>query len=106
MGILLNVAPKFNNDIAELRIKEILKELNMTSKSLAESMGKAPQYISNVINGGKGVSINSLEEIARHLNVPISSLFADYNGGSVVSNLYRCPHCGKELRIKIDTSVH
>jgi transcriptional regulator with XRE-family HTH domain len=71
--------------MAELRIKEILKERNMTSKSLAESMGKAPQYISNVINGGKGVSINSLEEIAKHLEVPISSLFADYdrsNGAS------------------------
>jgi plasmid maintenance system antidote protein VapI len=46
--------------MAELRIKEILKERNMTSKSLAESMRKAPQYISNIINGGKGVSINSV----------------------------------------------
>ena len=92
-------APKFNKDMAELRIKEILKERNMTGKSLAESMGKAPQYISNVINGGKGVSINSLEEIAKHLNVPISSLFADYksSSGSLV-----CPHCGKEIRVKLE----
>ena len=85
--------------MAELRIKEILKERNMTGKSLAESMGKAPQYISNVINGGKGVSINSLEDIAKHLDVPISSLFADYksSGGSLV-----CPHCGKELKITLE----
>lgn len=85
--------------MAELRIKEILKERNMTGKSLAESMGKAPQYISNVINGGKGISINSLEEIAKHLNVPISSLFADYksSSGSLV-----CPHCGKELKISLE----
>ena len=84
--------------MAELRIKEILKERNMTSKSLAESMGKAPQYISNVINGGKGVSINSLEEIAKHLEVPISSLFADSksSNGTLV-----CPHCGHELKIEI-----
>ena len=102
LEILLIFAPKFNKDMAELRIKEILKERNMTSKSLAESMGKAPQYISNVINGGKGVSINSLEEIARHLDVPISSLFADYNFSNGASNQYRCPHCGKELRIKIE----
>ena len=53
--------------MVELRIKEILKERKMTSKSLAEGMGKAPQYVSNVINGGKGVSINSLEEIAKYL---------------------------------------
>ena len=87
--------------MAELRIKEILKERNMTGKSLAESMGKAPQYISNVINGGKGVSINSLEEIARHLDVPISSLFADYNGGNGASGSLVCPHCGKALKIII-----
>ena len=86
--------------MAELRIKEILKERNMTGKSLAESMGKAPQYISNVINGGKGVSINSLEEIAKHLNVPISSLFADYNSYGASGEL-RCPHCGKKLKIAL-----
>ena len=91
-------APKIKNNMAELRIKEILKERDMTSKSLAESMGKRPQYISNVINGGKGVSVNSLEEIAKHLNVPISSLFADYtsSNGSFV-----CPYCGHELKIEI-----
>ena len=84
--------------MVELRIKEILKERKMTSKSLAEGMGKAPQYVSNVINGGKGVSINSLEEIARYLDVPISSLFADSksSNGTLI-----CPHCGHELHIEI-----
>ncbi len=86
--------------MAELRIKEILKERNMTGKALAESMGKAPQYISNIINGGKGVSVNSLEEIAKHLNVPIASLFADYCSGA--SGGVVCPHCGHELKIKIE----
>lgn len=86
--------------MAELRIKEILKERNMTSKSFAEGMGKSPQYISNIINGGKGVSINSLEEIARYLNVPISSLFADYTDNGA-SGQFKCPHCGKELSIEI-----
>lgn len=84
--------------MAELRIKEIMKERKVTSKSLAESMGKAPQYISNVINGGKGVSINSLEEIARCLGVPISSLFVDSKSSN---GTFVCPHCGKELRIEI-----
>ncbi len=84
--------------MAELRIKEILKERNMTNKSFAEIMGKKPQYISNIINGGKGVSINSLEEIAKQLEVPISSLFADYKSSC---GTFRCPHCGKELSIEI-----
>ena len=87
--------------MAELRIKEILKERNMTAKSLAESMGKKPQYINSIINGGKGASINTLEEVAKHLDVPISSLFADYTINSGSGN-YTCPYCGKELHIKIE----
>ena len=35
-----------------LRIKDILHEKGITAKSLAESMGKAPQYLNNIINGG------------------------------------------------------
>lgn len=86
--------------MVELRIKEIMKERKMTGKSLAEIMGKRPQYISNIINGGKGVSINSLEEIARYLNVPISSLFADYTDNGA-SGQFKCPHCGKDFKITI-----
>ena len=41
--------------------------------------GKAPQYISNIINGGKGASISTLEEIATALNVPMWQLFANPN---------------------------
>ena len=88
--------------MVELRIKEILKERNMTGKSLAENMGKAPQYVSNIINGGKGVSINILEEIAKHLNVPISSLFADYTSNNGACSQFKCPHCGKDIRISIE----
>lgn len=64
--------------MVELRIKDILKEKGLTSKALAEKLGKAPQYINNVINGGKGVSLNTLNDIAEELKVPFSSLFADY----------------------------
>lgn len=62
----------------ELRIKDILKEKGITNKSLAERLGKAPQYINNIINGGKGVSLNTLNDIATELKMPVSSLFADY----------------------------
>lgn len=64
--------------MVELRIKDILKEKCLTSKALAEKLGKAPQYVNNIINGGKGVSLNTLNDIAETLDVPFSSLFADY----------------------------
>ena len=60
----------------KLRIKDILKEKGISSKELAESLGKAPQYISNIINGGKGASLSTLSEIAYILNVNMSELFA------------------------------
>lgn len=60
----------------KLRIKDILKEKGISSKELAESLGKAPQYISNIINGGKGASLSTLSEIADILNVNMSELFA------------------------------
>lgn len=68
-----------NNEIFKLRIKDILLEKNMTSKELAERMGKAPQYVSNIINGGKGASISTLIEVAKTLNVEFRELFASTN---------------------------
>lgn len=65
-----------------LRIKELLYERGLTSKELANRLGKAPQYISNVINGGKGASLSSLGEIADVLQVNIGELFANPNEAS------------------------
>ncbi len=65
-----------DNEIFKLRIKDILSDKNMTSKELAEKMGKAPQYISNIINGGKGASISTLIEVAKALNIEFRDLFA------------------------------
>lgn len=60
----------------DLYIKDILKEKGITSKELATMLDKAPQYISNIINGGKGASISTLEDIAAALKVPMWQLFA------------------------------
>ncbi|WP_373147706.1 helix-turn-helix domain-containing protein [Parabacteroides distasonis] len=65
-----------DDKIFKLRIKDILSDKNMTSKELAEKMGKAPQYVSNIINGGKGASISTLIEVAKVLNVEFRDLFA------------------------------
>lgn len=86
--------------MADLRIKEILKEKGITAKSLAQELGKAPQYVNNIINGGKGASLNTLQEIADVLNVPISSLFADYN--KMDNNVITCPNCGTKIAIQVE----
>ena len=85
--------------MAELRIKEILKAKGMTAKQLAESMGKTPQYLNNIINGGKGASLNTLQEVAKALDMPISSLFADYETNR--TNYVICPKCGERIPVEI-----
>ena len=42
-------------------------------------MGKAPQYVSNIINGGKGASISTLVDVAKVLDVEFRDLFAITN---------------------------
>lgn len=80
-----------------LRLKEILAEQGVTGKQLAERMGVTPQYISGIVRGTGSASIEALSNIAKHLNVPVSSLFADYKNGFVA----RCPKCGQEFEIEI-----
>lgn len=63
-------------ELPKLRIKEILKEKGISQIELAEKMGKSKQYISNILSCGKGMSIATLVEIAKILDVEFRDLFA------------------------------
>lgn len=80
-----------------LRIKEVLSEKGVTGKQLAEKMGVTPQYISGIVRGTNSASIDVLLTIAKHLEVPIASLFADYDKGMIA----KCPKCGLEFDVDI-----
>jgi len=107
------------------RIKEILTEKQMSSKQLAELLGVSPQYVSGLIREVDNPSVSMLKKIADALDVPVSSLFADYPSqprvvdnssvsllkkiaatldvpmSSLTAESARCPHCGKEIRIEL-----
>lgn len=80
-----------------LRLKEVLSEKGVTGKQLADMMGVTPQYISGIVRGANSASIEVLSTIAKHLEVPISSLFADYDKGVII----KCPKCGLEFDVNI-----
>lgn len=84
------------------RIKEILDEKGISAKVLAEKMGVTPQYISGIIREKGSASVSVLSNIAKELDVPLSSLFDDYQTASP-NNIVNatCPHCGKEIRIEL-----
>lgn len=90
----------------ELQIKRLMRERGLMTKDLAERMGKSDQYVSNIINGGKGMSINTLREVAAALGVEFWQLTAPENVGIIPSDgnsgntmTIRCGKCGNEIKI-------
>lgn len=59
----------------KLRIRDILAQKGMDCASLAEKMGKSPQYINNVLNKRKDMSLNALIGISEALGVEFGDLF-------------------------------
>lgn len=78
----------------DLRIKEVIKEKGMTITVLADKMGINRVNLSNMVNGNP--TVETLNKIATALGVPVTELFEKPNKGVLV-----CPHCGKEISIKI-----
>jgi transcriptional regulator with XRE-family HTH domain len=77
-----------------MRIKEVLRERNITAKELADKMGISAASLSVAINGN--TTVGTLQRIATALNVPITELFEQKNVNQTI-----CPHCGKEIKIEI-----
>lgn len=77
-----------------MRIKEILSEKNMTVQELADKMNVSRQALSRQINGK--LLVETAQKIADTLDVPLWHLFT-----SPSSTIY-CPHCGKEIKIKVE----
>ena len=84
------------------RIKEVLKEQGMTIHELADKMGISRVTLSTQINGT--ANIVSYEKIATALNVPMWQLFASPEEvqPKTDSLTLSCPHCGKNINIKVD----
>lgn len=78
------------------RIKEILKERNMTMVELADKLGIHRVTLSQTISGNP--KIDTLKRIADALDVNVLDLFEDNRPKKTT---LICPGCGKELNIEI-----
>lgn len=87
--------------MAKFRIKTIVASKGITMKGLAEKIGITPQSLSSIVNEKTNPNISSLEKIAEALDVPVSSLFADYLSPN--SAIVICPYCGGRVDIKTGT---
>ena len=79
----------------ENRIKDVIKEQGYTQKAFAEKLGMTREGLAGII---KNPSSPTLEKLSEALNVPVWQFFASPDEVQVT----RCPHCGKEIHIKIE----
>lgn len=86
-----------------LRIVEILREKDLSNTELAKKMGVSPQYISEVVNGHRNITLDTINKFAAALNVPVVALFDGYK--EPIRNTpttFLCPHCGKDIHVSKD----
>lgn len=78
-----------------MRIKEVLKEKGVGVQELANRLGISRQTLHKQLNGN--ILVDTAQNIADAIGVPVSELFEKPKEPTFV-----CPHCGKELHIKIE----
>lgn len=83
--------------IEQLRIKEAIKEHGTTINEVSEKMGISRFTLSTHVNGNPSTEI--LLRIADAIGCPVTELFEHPNKESLSLT---CPHCGKDINIKVE----
>ena len=60
------------------RVRLLRQRLQLTATELAAEAGLSPGMLSKIENGGTSPSLSTLQALARALNVPMTSFFADF----------------------------
>lgn len=98
----LNIALTNQKKGMELRIKEILKERNLTQQQFAEMLGITRSALTQQLSGKP--SLATIERIAEKLEVPVWQLFTseeDIIKGVEKKNSIPCPYCGKDIDVSL-----
>ncbi len=82
---------EYNPDFFKKKLKEILKEKNMTQKELAEEVGILPTAFTKYFSGANRPSFKNMSEMARVLGVHRRSLYTEeyYNEKKQVDEIDR-----------------
>lgn len=68
---------EYNPDFFKKKLKEILKEKNITQKELAEEVGILPTAFTKYFSGANRPSFKNMSEMARVLKVDMRSLYTE-----------------------------
>lgn len=89
------------------RIRELMRQRGYTQEMVAEALGITKQAVNLCISSGNP-RMESLERIARLLNVPMYELFVrpeDLCTPSGPEVDIDCPHCGAHLKAVIPITI-
>lgn len=78
------------------RVKDLCAKEGITLADLAGRMEITASSLSQILNGNP--TLAKLQAIATCLGVGVSDLFLD----SSVYPMACCPHCGKQIKIKVE----
>ncbi|MCQ2246545.1 MAG: helix-turn-helix transcriptional regulator [Bacteroidaceae bacterium] len=83
-----------------LRIDRIMKLNNISTQDLAARMHVSPQYVSEVVNERKNITLSGLAKFANALQVPVAALIDGYNEtDQLCNNHFNCPYCGNVINV-------
>ncbi len=83
-----------------LRIDRIMKEKDVSTHELAKLMGVTSQYVSEVVNERKKISLSGLAKFADALKVPLASLLEGYHEKEQMGHTsFNCPYCGEVIKV-------
>lgn len=90
-----------HSKLKQMRIKEILKEKGMTQQDLADAITPSVSLsaVKQMVNASS-LTTETLNKIAKALNVPIWELFASREeilGDTANISTAVCPHCKKPI---------
>ena len=80
-----------------LRIDKIMKERGISTQTLAEKMDVSPQYVSEIVNERKNITLSGLSRFADALKDPMAALMDGYRDNEYVGNSFMCPYCGNVI---------
>jgi len=83
--------------MSKLRVKELLKERGITGRDFALKIGMTEVGFYKLLSESGNPPLKRLYEIAGELGCEITELF-EVSG----QNNFKCPHCGRDLNVKIE----
>ena len=76
-----------------LRIDILMRKNGISTRELADMMNVTPQYVSEIVNERKNITLSSLSKFAEALCVPIAALMDGYHDNGDLGGSFKCPYC-------------